>query len=574
MSRKPVVGIDLGTTNSLVAVLQDGRPVLLPNALGETLTPSAVGVDDDGRLLVGAAARARAISHPEVTVLAFKRDMGTDRSYRLGGETYRPVDLSALVLAALKRDAEQALGFEIEEAIVTVPAYFGDAQRQSTKDAGAIAGLRVDRIVNEPTAAALAYGLHNLHEEVRAVVIDLGGGTFDVTVLEILEGVIEIQGSSGDARLGGEDFSDALADQLRERVARELGFDVGSAPTSLSRFREAADRAKERLTGCMETRFVVPGLRGAADSTIDVDLPLTRSDAERCWVSLLSRMRPPLERALRDAKMSPSAIDRVLLVGGATRMPCVRAFAAEVFGKMPLDGLPPDEAVALGASIQAGLKVGDQTVEDLVVTDIAPFTLGIATGSKVGSKVVSGLFSPILERGTVIPASRVERYVTIEDDQPQILIQVYQGEHSLCRDNHKLGEYSVQNLPRGPAGEVGVDVRFTYDANGILEVEMRVAGTDRTAHLVIESRPGKLTPEQIEEARRAMTRLKFHPRDGLPNRTALARADALFIELSGIERAELGQLIARFRAVLEAQDQAAIDGAREMLNAAVSALRR
>ena len=560
-----IVGIDLGTTYSLVAVLQAGRPVLLPNARGEVLTPSAVSLDEDGQILVGAAARARASTHPGSTLLAFKRDMGTDRVYELGDRRLRPTDLSAMVLESLLRDAEAALGQKIDEAVVTVPAYFGDAQRQATRDPASIAGAQVERIFNEPTAAALAYGLHHLDREQIAVVIDLGGGTFDVTVLEIMEGVIEFRSSAGDARLGGEDFTDALAGLLGERVAAQ-GVDVDDAVVR-ARLREAAEGAKRRLTKAERTEVVLPSLQG-----VDISLTLSRADVVAAWAPLLDRLRFPIRRALRDAALLPGAVDEVLMVGGASRMPCVIGLAADLFGRKPHDELHPDEAVARGAAIQAALKAGERAVDDLVVTDVAPFTMGIATGTKMGARVVSGLYTPILERGTVIPASRVERFFTLEDNQSVLLVEVFQGEHSLCKDNQRLGELTVKKLPRARAGESWVDVRFTYDLNGILEVEATVMDTGRKQTLVVESRPGKLSRHQIAEAREAMNRIKFHPRESRPNRTALARADALYTELSGVERELLGQILAGFRAALETQDGKQIDPVREQLNALVADL--
>lgn len=568
MSRRPILGIDLGTTFSLVSVLQDGRPVLLPNAIGETLTPSAVGVDDDGTLLVGAPARARAATHPEETVLAFKRDMGTERTWTLGRRVLRPVDLSAMVLAALKADAEAALGTTIDEAVITVPAYFGDAQRQATRDAGAIAGLRVDRIVNEPTAAALAYGLHAREREMRCVVLDLGGGTFDVTVLEIIEGVIEIQSSAGDARLGGEDFTDVLAALAAQRL------ELTPTRRGRARLRESCELAKRRLAQHERATIALPRLELEGGRLHDVALEISRTDAEQAWSDLLDRVRAPIARALRDAQLDPARIDEVLLVGGATRMPCFAQLAAKAFGRMPLRNLPPDEAVAHGAAVQAALVAGDAAVEDLVVTDVAPFTLGVATSERMGRAVVEGLFSPILERGTVIPASRVQRFATMEDRQTRIDIAIYQGEHSHCRDNVKLGEFALDRLPPKPAGEVRVDVRFTYDLNGILEVEAELVGTQRVEHYVVQKRPGKLSADELVRAREAMKRLKVHPRETLPNRTALARADALFVELRGAPRDALARAIADLGTALETHEREAIDAARERLNALVSELSR
>jgi len=572
--KSAIVGIDLGTTFSLVATLKDGAPIVLPNALGELLTPSAVSITDDGTVLVGAPARARATTHPTRTALAFKRDMGTDKTIDLGLRKMSPQELSALVLSTLKRDAESALGCAVEEAVITVPAYFGDAQRQATRDAGAIAGLKVERIINEPTAAALSYGLHERHREMRAVVLDLGGGTFDVTVLEIIEGVIEIQSSAGDSRLGGEDFDDALAERFAARAKSQHGFDLKRDPRAWARLREAAEGAKKRLSEVDSAGIALVDLPLGNGRTGNLELSLARDEAEEAWATLLDRIRTPIQRALRDAKLTPDKIDEVLLVGGSTRMPCIARLAAQLFGRLPLRKLPPDEAVAMGAAVQAALKSGDAAVNDMVVTDVAPFTMGIATATHLGRQQVAGLFSPILERGTVIPASRVQRFFTMSDMQREILIEVFQGEHSLCRDNTKLGEYHVRGLTPAAAGEQAIDVRFTYDMNGILEVETTVVATKRTETLVIEKSPGRLTPAQVKAAREAMARLKFHPREALPNATALARADALYVELSGPPREMLGHAIAALRAALETQDEREIEPVRERLVALTAALKR
>jgi molecular chaperone HscC len=571
--KSAIVGIDLGTTFSLVATLKDGAPIVLPNGLGELLTPSAVSITDDGTVLVGAPARARATTHPTRTALSFKRDMGTDKTIDLGLRKMSPQELSALVLSTLKRDAESALGCAVEEAVITVPAYFGDAQRQATRDAGAIAGLKVERIINEPTAAALSYGLHERHREMRAVVLDLGGGTFDVTVLEIIEGVIEIQSSAGDSRLGGEDFDDALADRFAARAKSQHGFDLKRDPRAWARLREAAEGAKKRLSEVESAGVALVDLPLGNGRTGNLELSLARDEAEEAWAALLDRIRTPIQRALRDAKLTPDKIDEVLLVGGSTRMPCIARLAAQLFGRLPLRKLPPDEAVAMGAAVQAALKSGDAAVDDMVVTDVAPFTMGIATATHLGRQQVSGLFSPILERGTVIPASRVQRFFTMSDMQREILIEVFQGEHSLCRDNTKLGEYHVRGLTPSAAGEQAIDVRFTYDMNGILEVETTVVGTKRTETLVIEKSPGRMTPAQVKAAREAMARLKFHPREALPNATALARADALYVELSGPPREMLGHAIAALRAALETQDEREIEPLRERLVALTAALK-
>ena len=570
---RTVIGIDLGTTYSLASVLRDGKPVILPNAIGEALTPSAVSITDDGTVLVGAAARARATTHPTRTALAFKRDMGTDRKIALGDRAFTPQELSALVLGSLKRDAEAALGAAVDEAVVTVPAYFGDAQRQATRDAATIAGLTAERIINEPTAAALAYGLHERHRELRAIVLDLGGGTFDVTVLELLEGVIEIQASAGDTQLGGDDFDRALGDLVIASLPAEHRDGVQRQPLAQARIKDACELAKKRLSDAASTRVALFELPVGGGRAIQVEHELARERAEHAWAPLLARMAAPIRRALRDAKLRPEQIDEVLLVGGSTRMPCVARLATELFGRLPLRVLPPDEAVALGAAVQAGLKADDAALGDMVVTDIAPFSLGIDTAERVANETVSGLFTPIIERGTVIPVSRERTFHTMSDDQKAIEINVYQGEHSLTRDNTKLGSYTVRGLKPKPAGEQSVRVRFTYDLNGILEVDMTVESTGKTETLVIESGANRLSKQQLEEARKAMARLKFHPRDALPNATLLARADALHVELTGLPRARLAEAIAHFRLALEHQDSALSAKVREQLAAVVDELR-
>jgi molecular chaperone HscC len=567
-----IIGIDLGTTYSLASVMRDDGPVVLPNGLGKPLTPSAVSLLDDGTLVVGDAARARASTHPDRTALVWKRDMGTDRVWSIGDRRFSPQELSAMVLRSLKLDAEAALGQPVEEAVITVPAYFDESQRRATRDAGAIAGLRVERIINEPTAAALAYGLHQRHRELRAIVLDLGGGTFDVTVLEIIEGVIEIQSSAGDSRLGGEDFAEALATALAARVSGGAA-KVQDDALAWARLRAAAEAAKRTLTASETAGILLPDLMiGRHVETLEASV--TRAEAEASWAPLLERLRAPTFRALRDARLDPDKIDEVLLVGGATRMPCVIRLVAQIFQRMPERRLPPDEAVALGAAVQGALKAGHAAVEDLVVTDIAPFTMGIAIASSFGAQQVTGVFAPILERGTVIPASRVKTFTTAADDQRQILVEVFQGEHASCDKNRKLGQYTLRDLPLGRAGSQQIDVRFSYDLNGLLEVDMEILSTKQKETLIIEETPGRLTAAQVAAARQRLDRLKFHPRESLPNTTALARADALYVELTGPERAALGEAIAGFRGALNGQNPTTIDAARSDLLALIERLER
>ncbi len=567
------LGIDLGTTYSLAATLESGEPRVLRNRMDEFLIPSAVCVDEGGHVLVGAAALASANLDPGSAARWFKRDMGTDRSISLRGRQFKPEELSALVLKEVLATAEETTGCRVSEAVVTVPAYFGELQRRATRDACELAGLPVERIINEPTAAALAYGLHQRDRELRCAVLDLGGGTFDVTILEIFEGVIEIQSSAGDARLGGEDFADALTELLATQLRESFDAEVERQGRGWARLREAAEGLKRRLSSEASSRVALPQLPTSAGPR-DVELEVSREQAEQVWAPLLQGLREPIRRSLNDAGIKPSAIDEVILVGGATRMPCVHSMAAQSFQRLPLRSLPPDEAVAMGAAVQVALKRGEKAVEDMVVTDIAPFSLGVAVADRIGSQTINGLFSPILERGTVLPASRVEILSTLADNQRQIEVEVFQGENSLCKHNTFLGKYEVSGIPPGPAGSQQIEVRLTYDLNGILEVDTTVLATKRTRSMVIEKTPGRLSKAQLAAARQQMAALKFHPRDALPNITALNRAEELHQELTGDSRAYLAEAMSMFRLCLQTQDPEQISQGRALLLKRLEELRQ
>ena len=564
-----IIGIDLGTTNSLVAALVDGQPAVLPNALGSKMTPSAISILDDDSLVLGHAATQRLITHPERSVAEFKRDIGTARTYPVANRTYSPQELSSLVLLSLKQDAEMCLGVPVTEAVITVPAYFGEAQRAATRDAARIAGLNVERLINEPTAAALAYGMDHEDVELRAVVLDLGGGTFDVTVLEILEGVIEIQSSAGDSRLGGLDFTRLVATELVPQIARSVRTYQEDAST-WARIIAACERAKRDLTEGEEAPIRLPGLLSGKE-TCDLEASISRAAFETASEPLLRRMTGIIHRALRDANLSPGDVDEILLVGGATRMPCVRRCAEDLFGRPVSTDLSPDEAVVRGAAIQAGLKQGARAVEDIVVTDVAPFSIGVSVSASMASRLVTDLFEPIIDRGTVIPCSRVERLMTLRDDQTTLLVEVYQGEHAVCRDNQKLGAYEIRGLPARPAGEVHIDVRLTYDLNGLLDVDMTTSD-GQTHSLFINRGALAMSETDIAKARRSMQRLKFHPRQALPNVHALERAEALFLELTGEPRKLLQTALSGFRLQLESQDLTRIDQARARLLSLMSML--
>lgn len=542
-----IVGIDLGTTNSLVAVWRDGKSVLIPNGLGEYLTPSCVSLDEDGTVLVGKAAKERLQTHSDRTAAVFKRHMGSHKTVRLGKREFRPEELSALVLRSLKADAEAMLGEPIVEAVITVPAYFSDAQRKATRAAGELAGLKVERLLNEPTAAALAYGMHNMGAETRFLVFDLGGGTFDVSILEMFEGVMEVRASAGDNFLGGEDFVESLIALFFER--NSLPANLRTDPQFMQRLAAQIEAAKRALSTQATAEVAV-----AHNGTL-YRLNLDETLLEQACAALLKRLRTPVERALRDANLRAAELDAVVLAGGATRMPVVRRLATTMFGRFPAIDFNPDEVVALGAAVQAGLKAKDAALREVVMTDVSPYSLGVAVSHRLSGNAVShGHFDPIIERNSTVPISRSKTYVPGHEEQAAIELQVYQGESRMVRDNVHLGNLEVP-LSRGPIGESVVEVRFTYDINGLLQVEATVQKTQQTFSLLIEGNPGLLSDAEIKERLQALSELKIHPRDRIENRTLLARGERVYQQLRGEVREWLGMRITEFEHALATQDK-------------------
>lgn len=542
------VGIDLGTTHSLVAVWQNGHARLVANALGEVLTPSVVSVDEDGSFLVGAAALERLQTHPSQSVAAFKRAMGSAHVFRLGGHALRAEELSALVLRALKADAEAELGMPVSTAVITVPAYFSDAQRQATRAAGTLAGFAEVTLLNEPTAAALAYGLHQ--DEGRFLVFDLGGGTFDVSVLELFEGVMEVRATAGDNRLGGEDVDEAMV----RRFVRGVGMDEDLArePLLAARLLRAAETTKRGLSIRDDVPMRVPHEQG------EHVLTWTESMLEEVLQPLLERMRQPVERALRDSRIRPQELSAVVLAGGSTRLRAVRQLVTRMFGRFPEVALDPDQVVALGAAVQAALRGRDAALSERVMTDVSPYTLGVEVGKFLAQgQVAEGFMSAVLERNTVIPASRVQRYQPINPQQREMRIVVYQGEARRVQDNIRLGELHLR-LPDGEPGSAASDVRFTLDANGLLEVEATPLshGTPvgPPARLVIEASDERLSAEEIDKRLRRLQGLKMHPRDRQDVRLLMARAERHHGQLLGAWRDLLADATFQFEAALETQD--------------------
>ncbi|WP_398498543.1 Hsp70 family protein [Variovorax sp.] len=546
-----IVGIDLGTTNSLAAVWRDGASVLVPNGLGEYLTPSCVSIDEDDSVLVGKAARERLQTHPERTAAVFKRYMGSNKTMRLGKREFRPEELSALVLRSLKADAEAMLGEPVTEAVITVPAYFSDAQRKATRAAGELAGLKVERLLNEPTAAALAYGMHDMRAETRFLVFDLGGGTFDVSILEMFEGVMEVRASAGDNFLGGEDFVEALIALFFER--NKLPASLRTDAHFMQRLAAQTEAAKRALSTQPTAEIVV------AHAAAQHRLALDEGTLEQACAALLKRLRAPVERALRDANLRAGELDAVVLAGGATRMPVVRRLATTMFGRFPSIDFNPDEVVALGAAVQAGLKACDAALKEVVMTDVAPYSLGVAVSRWLSDTTVThGHFDPIIERNSTVPVSRSKSYVPNSGSQTSVDLHVFQGESRMVRDNVHLGTLHVPlpSLGAGASpGDAAVEVRFTYDVNGLLQVEATVQKTQETFSLLIEGNPGLLSEAEIKERLAALSALKIHPRDRIENRTLLARAERIYQQLRGDVREWLGIRIAEFERVLALQDK-------------------
>ncbi|MFA8439600.1 molecular chaperone DnaK [Pueribacillus sp. YX66] len=480
-----IIGIDLGTTNSCIAVMEGGEPVVIPNPEGNRTTASVVAFKD-GERLVGEVAKRQAITNPN-TVQSIKRHMGTDYKVEIEGKTYSPQELSAIILQNLKSSAEDYLGEEVTHAVITVPAYFNDAERQATKDAGKIAGLEVDRIVNEPTAAALAYGLDE-EDEQTILVFDLGGGTFDVSILELGDGIFEVRATAGDNRLGGDDFDQVIIDHLISEFKKENGIDLSQDKMAIQRLKDAAEKAKKDLSGVMQTQISLPFITADASGPKHLELNLTRAKFEELSHHLVEKTMGPTRQAMQDAGLSASDIDKVILVGGSTRIPAVQEAIKNEIGKEPSKGVNPDEVVALGAAIQAGVLAGD--VKDVVLLDVTPLSLGIETQG--------GVFTKLIDRNTTIPTSHSQTFSTAADNQTSVDIHVLQGEREMAADNKTLGRFQLTDIPPAPRGVPQIEVTFDIDANGIVNVRAKDLGTNKEQSITIKSSSG-LSEEEVEK---------------------------------------------------------------------------
>jgi len=477
-----IIGIDLGTRNSAAAVMQGGKPTIIPAAEGMTVSgkafPSVVAMDKDGHLIVGATAEKQAVVNPENTIREAKRKMGQDFLFKMAGKEYKPQQISAFILQKIKRDTEAHIGEKINKAVITVPAYFDDNQRQATKDAGTIAGLDVVRIINEPTAASLAFGLDKSKQDMKILVFDLGGGTLDVTVMEMGGGVFEVMSTSGDTELGGADMDVVITDYVIDEFRKKEGIDLSSDPQAKERVRDASEKAKIELSTVMETEVNLPFIAQDSSGAKNLEVKITRAKLEDLVGSIVQRCKPSIDKAMEDAKLSASDITKVLLVGGPTRMPIVKKFVTDTIGKEPEGGIDPMEAVAFGASVQAGIIAGD-VESDIVLLDVTPLTLGIET--------LGGVREPIIERNTTIPTSKDKTFTTAADSQTAVTINVVQGERPMVADNVSLGTFNLTDIPPAPRGVPQINVKFDIDANGIVNVTAKDMGTGKDQKITIQS---------------------------------------------------------------------------------------
>jgi molecular chaperone DnaK len=489
-----IIGIDLGTSNSAAAVMMGGKPALIPAAEGTSIGgkafPSVVAFTKDGQLLVGEPARRQAVTNPDSTIVAAKRKMGSDHTFKIQGKEYKPQQISSFILQKIKKDAEAFLGEKVEKAVITVPAYFDDNQRQATKDAGTIAGLEVVRIINEPTAASLAFGLDKVGQEMKILVFDLGGGTLDVTIMEMGGGVFEVLSTSGDTQLGGTDMDKILIDYVTNEFRKTTGIDLTTDSTAMTRIREASEKAKIELSTVMETDINVPFIfHDPSSGSKNLEIKLTRAKFEELIRPIVERCRTSIDNALRDSKLSTSDVSKIVLVGGPTRIPLVKKFVGDVIGKDPESGVDPMEAVAVGAAIQAGIIAGDVT-SDIVLLDVTPLTLGVET--------LGGLREPLIERNTTIPTSKTKVFTTAADNQTAVTIHVVQGERPMAADNVSLGSFNLTGLPPAPRGIPQIEVKFDIDANGILNVTAKDLGTKKEAKITIQA-GSKLSKDEIDK---------------------------------------------------------------------------
>ena len=550
-----IIGIDLGTTNSSVSYFTEDGAKIIPNRLGKSLTPSVVSIDENSNIYVGETALERSAVYYDSTAQVFKRDMGSQKVFKLGENEFNAEELSSFILKYLKEDAEHFLGEKVEEAVISVPAYFNDEQRKATKKAGEMAGFKVERIISEPTAAAIAYGLYQKKADAKILVFDLGGGTFDVSILELFNNILEVRAVAGDNYLGGEDFTQILV----ELFIKKNKIDIESLDSkTLSHILDQAEKCK----------------RGFSDSKISsmnciinderIEFQIDIDDYEEACELLLEKIRNPIKRSLSDTNLRLSQIDDVILVGGSTKLPIVRKFVNKLFGRFPNTSINPDEAVSLGAAIQAALKERNQYIKEVILTDVCPYTLGTeVVMERENNRIEAGYFCPIIDRNTVIPASRTQTLYTVYDNQSKIRINILQGESRFAKNNISLGELFVE-VPLALAGEESIDVTYTYDINSILEVEVKVNSTGNKVKQIIKNKNNDMTDEMIEKRMEEISYLKIPPREQEKNKLLLFRSERMYEESVGDARKQLDYIITKFESALKTQDPIKIENAREV----------
>lgn len=541
-----IVGIDLGTSNSLVAYFSEEGPKIIPNRLGKNLTPSIVSIDEEGQFYIGETAREQMLLNPDCGASVFKRTMGSQKKYTLSDKEFTSEELSSFVLRSLKEDAEHFLNEPITEAVISVPAYFNDQRRRATKRAGELAGLKVERIISEPTAAAIAYGLYQKNQNFKFLVFDLGGGTFDVSILELYDSIIEVRAVAGDNFLGGEDFTNVLVEIFFSKVS-ELNINELTI-NQLIYIHKQAELCKLNFSESNTSVFRCVINEREYEITIDIN------EYERHCKDLLEKIKEPIKRSLSDANIRISEIDKIIMVGGATKLPIIRSFVSKLFKMIPDSTISPDEAVVLGAAIQAAMKERNEAVKEIILTDVCPFTLGTEVTRDYGDDYyIDGLFLPIIERNTIIPASRTERLYTARDNQTKIRINILQGESRFAKNNLSLGELNI-DIPQGKKGEQAIDVTYTYDVNSILEVQVTSLSTGKTVKQVIKSNDVTMTDEEIAERLDELSYMKIHPRDREENKLLLLQGERCYEESIGINRMLIENALSRFESILNTQD--------------------
>ncbi len=564
-----IIGIDLGTTNSCVAVMEGGEAVVIHNAEGERTTPSVVAFSKTGERMIGQVAKRQAVTNPDRTISSIKREMGSDYRVNIDGKKYIPQEISAMILSKLKADAESYLGESVHEAVITVPAYFTDAQRQATKDAGKIAGLNVQRIINEPTAAALAYGVDKEYSQ-KIMVYDLGGGTFDVSVLEIDNGVIEVLATAGNNRLGGDDFDNCVVDYLISEFKRANKIDLSKDPSALQRVKEAAEKAKIELSGLSSTEINLPFITSNRSGPLHMDITLSRTKFDELTAHLVKATMEPVGQAIRDSGLSTGDINKVLLVGGSSRIPAVQEAVKKFVGKEPSKGINPDECVALGAALQAGVLIGE--VKDLLLLDVMPLSLGIET--------LGGVYSKIIERNTTLPIKKSQVFTTAANFQPSVEIHVLQGEREMARYNKTLGKFKLNGIRRAPRGVPQIEVTFNIDANGIVNVSAKDLGTGKEQNITISS-SSNLSQAEIDQAIRDAQQYAADDSRHREEATAQNNAEQLIYQASAInkkldkqDRSLLNESVKNTKKALKSKDSARIMQACSDLSSLLEALQQ